>query len=99
MSREEAGGDLAEAMRAFDRIEDELNRLLLTVLGSDDWGYVDGLLEERGAALARYQAAVAALFEAKEMRGYNAGSYAGRCLRCLGGVVSLLWYPWRRSLS
>jgi len=68
MSCEEAGGDLADAMSAYDRIEDELFRLTLSVEGSDDWARMDRLMEERGAALARYQAAVAALFGAKRTR-------------------------------
>jgi hypothetical protein len=69
MRREEAADEMTGALDAYDEIEDELNRLLLTVLGSDDWGYVDRLLDERGAALRRYQAAVVALFRAREMRG------------------------------
>jgi hypothetical protein len=68
MRRIEPDHEHIEALDAYDDIEDELNRLLLTTLGSDDWGYVDRLLEGRVAALARYQAAVVALFQAKEMR-------------------------------
>lgn len=67
MSSEETGGDLADAMSAYDRIEDELFRLTLSVDGSDDWGRMERLMEERGTALARYQAAVLALFEANEV--------------------------------
>lgn len=69
MPCEEAGKDVAEAMDAYAALEDEINRLMLTVDGIDNWGHVDRLLEERGAALARYQAAVAASFSAKEMHG------------------------------
>jgi hypothetical protein len=63
MSREEASKSLADAMGAYDRIEDELFRLTLSVDGIDDWTHVDRLMEERGAALQRCQAAVAATFE------------------------------------
>ncbi len=65
MSGEEVSKSLAEAMDAYDRIEDELFRLTLSVDGIDDWTRVDRLMEERGAALQRYQAAVAATFEAE----------------------------------
>ena len=69
MACEEAGRDLADAMSAYDRIEDELFRLTLSVDGSDDWTRMDRLMEERGAAFERYQAAVAALFEAERTHG------------------------------
>jgi hypothetical protein len=68
MRRDQDGSPHIEALDAYDDIEDELNRLLLTTLGSDDWGYVDRLLEGRVAALARYQAAVVDMFRAEEMR-------------------------------
>lgn len=67
MPSEEADKHLAEAMNAYAGLEDEINRLMLTVDGIDDWGHVDRLIEERGAALQRYQAAVAASFEAETM--------------------------------